>query len=278
MTKTGPAVPAPLEFRTRIASGVVLGAAAVMAVVGGPLLFSILVAIGGVIALREWHRLVNAKKFAWEAVPTSLAVVAVVVLVHVHAPMAWAAAAIGLGVAAAALWAASRGSWVLWHAFAALYIGVPTLALVAMREDQLRGGVLVGGVFAAVWAADTGALLLGKLIGGPRLAPQLSPNKTWAGFVGGLVAALCAEAVYVAIVGGPVWEGALFGVYLGVAAHCGDLFESWVKRQFRAKNTGTLIPGHGGVLDRIDSLLFAAPAAAVLLFGAGINPVFGGAS
>jgi phosphatidate cytidylyltransferase len=126
----------------------------------------------------------------------------------------------------------------------------------------------------AVWAADTAALFVGRMVGGPRLAPVLSPNKTWAGFAGGLVAAALAEAAYFAVVAAyngtavtaELGQYAFFGLFLGVMAACGDLFESWVKRQFRAKNTGTLIPGHGGMLDRIDSLLFAAPAAAAFLF------------
>ena len=258
-----------------MASGAVLVIAAVAAVLGGPLLFAALTAVAAIMALVEWHRLVNANRLAWETLPTALAVTAVVLLVHLHVPLAWPLAAVAAGTVFAAIIAAVRRSWVLWHAFAAPYIGLPTLALVALREDQLRGGVLVGGIFAAVWAADTGALFLGKLIGGPRLAPTVSPNKTWAGFVGGVIAAGAAEAIYVFLVGGVVTEGALFGIFLGIAGHCGDLFESWVKRQFRAKNSGTLIPGHGGMLDRIDSLLFAAPAGAAFLFVTGINPLFG---
>jgi phosphatidate cytidylyltransferase len=115
------------------------------------------------------------------------------------------------------------------------------------------------------------------MVGGPRLAPALSPNKTWSGFVGGLIAAALAEAAYFAVVA--LYNGtspatdlggyAMFGLFLGVMAAFGDLFESWVKRQFRAKNTGTLIPGHGGMLERIDSLLFAARAAAAFLFLSG---------
>jgi phosphatidate cytidylyltransferase len=127
-------------------------------------------------------------------------------------------------------------------------------------------------LFVAVWTADTAALLLGRMIGGPKLAPELSPNKTWAGFVGGTLAAGVAESIYVFLLGGLALEGAAFGIFIALAGHCGDLFESWVKRQFRAKNTGSLIPGHGGMLDRIDSLLFAAPACVAIIYLAGFNP------
>jgi phosphatidate cytidylyltransferase len=158
-----------------------------------------------------------------------------------------------------------------WHAFGAVYIGLPVLALVLLR-DAPRGAAIVGALFVAVWTTDTGALLFGKLIGGPKLAPVLSPNKTWAGFVGGIVAAAIAEAIYAEIIGGNAFRGVVLGVLLALASVCGDLFESWVKRQFRAKNTGSLIPGHGGMLDRIDSVLFAAPACAGLLVFSGLNP------
>jgi phosphatidate cytidylyltransferase len=155
-----------------------------------------------------------------------------------------------------------------------VYIGLPVLALVLLR-DAPRGAAIVGALFVAVWTADTGALLFGRLIGGPKLVPVLSPNKTWAGFLGGTIAAAIGEAVYVGLLNGNVLQAIAFGIFLALAGHCGDLFESWVKRQFRAKNTGGLIPGHGGILDRIDSVLFAAPVCAVLIFLAGFNPLNG---
>src|ERR1700741_4669522 len=156
-----------------------------------------------------------------------------------------------------------------------LYRGMPALALVMLREQLPRHGLLLGGVFVAVWAADTGALVVGRLFGGPKLAPKLSPNKTWAGLIGGILAAGATEGVYAYAVSGFVLSAVLFGFFLALVGHCGDLFESWVKRRFQAKVTGSLIPGHGGMLDRIDSLLCAAPAAALLILAGGIDPIFG---
>ena len=101
------------------------------------------------------------------------------------------------------------------------------------------------------------------------------PKKTWAGLLGGVALAGLAELLYFAAVGGPIGFGILFGIFLGIAANCGDLFESWVKRVFQTKNSGNLIPGHGGMLDRVDSLLFAAPAAAVLMLILGSDSLFG---
>jgi phosphatidate cytidylyltransferase len=89
------------------------------------------------------------------------------------------------------------------------------------------------------------------------------------------VAAGLGEALYVALLGGRVGEGLVLGLLLALSGHAGDLFESWVKRRFHAKNSGSLIPGHGGVLDRIDSLLFAVPVCAILIVFAGLNPFAG---
>ena len=276
MTDSQPSMPARFELPARTASGVVLGAAAVAAVVGGEFLFSLVVATVAIAALREWHRLVNGGHWAREMIATSLAVIAVVWLAHSEMPIELGVAAMAAGSVGAALIAALRRSaarWPIpWHAFGAFYLGLPSLSLVLLR-GELRGAALMGGLFVAVWTADTGALLFGRLIGGPKLAPELSPNKTWAGFLGGTLAAGFAEALYIGLLGGAIAPAFLFGMFLALAGHIGDLFESWVKRQFRAKNTGSLIPGHGGMLDRVDSLLFAAPACAALVFQTGFNPL-----
>ena len=111
------------------------------------------------------------------------------------------------------------------------------------------------------------------MIGGPKLVPRVSPNKTWAGFLVGTLAAGLVEAAYFAILGRNAATGLVLGLLIGLIGVAGDLFESWVKRQFRAKDSGGLIPGHGGILDRIDSLLFVAPACAVLVAFPVLNPL-----
>jgi len=276
VTNSQPSMPARFELPARTASGVVMGTAAVAAVVGGQILFSLVVATIAVAALREWHRLVNGGQWSREMIATSLAIIAMVWLVHSEMGIGLGLAAIVAGALGAAVLAALRQParrWPIpWHAFGSVYVGLPALALVLLRSEP-RGAAVMGGLFVAVWTADTGALFFGRLIGGPKLAPDLSPNKTWAGFLGGTLAAGVAEGIYIGILGGAVLPAILFGIFLALAGHCGDLFESWVKRQFHAKNTGSLIPGHGGMLDRIDSLLFAAPACATFVFQTGFNPL-----
>jgi len=275
VTDSQPSMPARFELPARAMSGIVMGAAAVGALAAGGILFGCFVAIAAIAALREWHRLVNGGRFAREMLPTSLAVIGAISLIRLDAGLGIAVTAILLGAGGAALVSALRSGaqrWPIpWHAFGAVYIGLPVLALVLLR-DAPRGAAIVGALFVAVWTTDTGALLFGRLIGGPKLAPGLSPNKTWAGFLGGTIAAAVAETIYTWVIGGSTLRAIMLGVLLALASHCGDLFESWVKRQFRAKNTGSLIPGHGGMLDRIDSVLFAAPACAGLLLFSELNP------
>jgi phosphatidate cytidylyltransferase len=162
-----------------------------------------------------------------------------------------------------------------WQSGGVLYIGIPALALVATRTLAAHGAWLIIGLFLAVWATDSGALIAGKLIGGPKLAPVLSPNKTWAGTLGGIAAAAVVEAVYVGAIGGKAVPAFFYGAALSVVAHAGDLFESWVKRRFSRKDSGSLIPGHGGALDRIDSTLSAAVAFALLALVFKLDLLFG---
>ena len=135
--------------------------------------------------------------------------------------------------------------------------------------------VIIVGLFVIVWATDSGALICGNLIGGPRLAPVLSPSKTWAGTAGGSAIAAAAFAAFIYYWHGAPAEAFVFGMLLSLTAHAGDLFESFVKRHFGVKDSGTIIPGHGGVLDRMDSTLAAALALAVLVFVFRFNPLIG---
>jgi phosphatidate cytidylyltransferase len=205
---------------------------------------------------------------------TSAAIAATVLaaLVWPHSPVAWILIAVGVAVAASI--AASRRESVPWQGAGVLYLCVPILALLVLRVAP-HGAMIIVALFVGVWMTDTGALIVGNLIGGTRLWPSLSPNKTWAGTLGGIAAAAGAEAGFVMLLGGAALTGVVLGIGIAVTAHCGDLFESWVKRLFRRKDSGSMIPGHGGVLDRIDSTLAAAPCLAALVLIGGVNPLFG---
>lgn len=156
-----------------------------------------------------------------------------------------------------------------------LYIGVPALAVVWLRDLPDQGLLALLSVLVCVWLTDTASYFTGRRFGVARLAPRLSPNKTWAGFWGGLAAGPVALAFIAAVDGhGVLLLAALTGLVLALAGQGGDLFESWLKRGCGTKDSGRLIPGHGGLLDRLDSLMFAAPTMVVLclVFGGGALP------
>jgi len=170
--------------------------------------------------------------------------------------------------------AIARGQPPLAHAAGVLYVAFPALSLLMVRQWPFHPVWLVVLTFLAIWATDTGALFSGRLIGGPRLAPRLSPNKTWAGSLGGIACAALVSAGVAIFLHSGVFATIAFGAALSVVGQIGDLFESMVKRRAGCKDSGGLIPGHGGVLDRIDSILFAAPAALAMLI-AGFDPLAG---
>ncbi|MDE2134954.1 MAG: phosphatidate cytidylyltransferase [Alphaproteobacteria bacterium] len=265
------------DWVTRPIFGVVLALVVIAAIYGGTPYLAVVAAAAIFAAAREWHRIVGGGSAALELGPTAAticsALVAFVLWPHSIAPYVILPGG-ALLVLVLAL-STARRSQPLWQAAGVLYLGIPTLALLALRELPAHGAWLIGALFAVVWATDTGALVVGNLLGGPRLAPVLSPNKTWSGAIGGLVAAAIAEAVFIAVIGGHAGAAALFGAVLAVFAHTGDLFESWVKRSFHIKDSGGLIPGHGGVLDRIDSTLAAVVALAVAVFVFHLDPLFG---
>jgi len=145
-----------------------------------------------------------------------------------------------------------------------VYVGLPVLALLLLR-DHPQGFAATLWTMAIVWVCDSGAYFAGRAIGGPKLAPGISPNKTWAGFIGGLVASLGFSAAFVALAPGIAigWWLVVVSPIVAFASQVGDLYESHLKRVAGVKDSGTLLPGHGGILDRLDGLVFAAPVAAL---------------
>ena len=167
-----------------------------------------------------------------------------------------------LAIAALVLPATPRTlGWLGAAALAALWIGFPTAALLALTSGDDGGRILLF-LLATVMVGEAGAFFGGKLIGGPRLAPALSPGKTWAGFVAQLAFGGAAGAAAVPLLssGFGAGTGSALGVGISAAAALGDLFESFWKRASGRKDSGRIIPGHGGLLDRIDGVLFGALA------------------
>jgi phosphatidate cytidylyltransferase len=203
-------------------------------------------------------------------------------LIFLALPAAVALAALGHGITALVLLAAATAAAAAYAggigamkplAFGIPYLGLGSVALVWLRllPETGRADVII--LLLLVWASDIGAYLVGRIVGGPRLAPAISPGKTWSGAIGGLVAVVVVGLIASAVLGGATpLRAAGFAALTGCVSQIGDLFESHLKRRFGVKDSGWLIPGHGGLLDRIDAVLFAAPLAGLLalILGAGV--------
>jgi phosphatidate cytidylyltransferase len=263
------------ELLLRALIGTVLAAVAVGITIAGGYLFAGFVTFAAIAAAREWHRMVGTDRYGREWIATSVFVAGAIAAVVISKSLAWPAAILFAGALLAAALGSTRGVPLAWSALGPLYIGVPACALVALRIDAAHAEWIVLGVFMIVWSADTGALVVGRIFGGPKLVPSLSPSKTWSGLIGGLALPAILSASIVAASGGSALRGFAFGLLLAAAGHSGDLFESWVKRRVGRKDSGESLPGHGGVLDRLDSTLFVAPLAALLVFVLGVSQLFG---
>jgi phosphatidate cytidylyltransferase len=265
------AAPGRDRLRQRVLSALIMGPAAVLAVALGWPAFDLLVAGAAGLMVWEWSTVCCGRRSR-----AGLAAIAAVAAAPLSLPLLgpWALAVPLLAaLPAAALWAQQGAAQrALWVAAGAVYIGAPAVALAWIRTAA--GWETVLWLFLVVWATDIGAYAFGRRIGGPLLWPRVSPHKTWAGLIGGVA---CAGA-FAALAGWMLDARALagilaLGVVLGIVSQGGDLVESAFKRHFQVKDTGDLIPGHGGLLDRADGLIAATPvvALAVLLTQGGIS-------
>jgi phosphatidate cytidylyltransferase len=252
------------ELRLRIISGVILGVLVLAVTWAGGIWFRILAVTIMVLMHYEFSTMSGATEKSPLANAIGwLAVLATGLFVLSSLPaMAFAAIVIG---AAGAGFSGMRGGAGAWAAVAVIYAGFSGLALAEIRGEGLFGLVAMMFVIAIVWSTDTLAYFCGRALGGPKLAPKISPGKTWSGAVFGAAAGVAAGiAVALVIRQGGGWFIPLVALALAVASELGDLFESWIKRRFNAKDSSRLIPGHGGVMDRVDGLVFAAFTAFVI--------------
>lgn len=256
------------DLRLRLASAALLGPTALIAVWFGQgdlaWLFMVLIAVAAALLSVEWGLMSAPKRPARVA---AAVVSAVLVAIFCGYYDFWMTAWFSLAVGCAGAAAIARGfsERITDAAFGVLYIGIPCLMLLWLRTGgEGRAWTLL--LLLTVWAADGGAFFVGKLVGGPKLWPRFSPNKTWSGFFGGLAAATAAALAHVLVIGPSLfWPVALvLGFLTGAAAMAGDLWESMLKRRFGVKDSGDLIPGHGGLLDRVDGLMFATIAVGVV--------------
>ena len=236
-----------VELRPRVLSGIVLIIVVAAAVVAGGMIFNGLVLLCALLMSKEWDRLTRTFGNKWR-----LAGYFYVIL-----------------PCAALIWLRN-----------AQFIP-PSLTTEDLDYEQIYSHILtnrgIDGMYlsfyliASVACTDIGAFFAGRHIGGPRLAPRISPNKTWAGLLGGMTAAASISCLFASFSTFPnsIMQALWMGFLIAIVSQCGDLFESWLKRKAGVKDSGSLIPGHGGILDRLDGYVFAAPLLVimVLFFG-----------
>lgn len=247
----------------RVASGIALAVVAVGAVYFGGVLFQVVVAVAALLLAWEWDRLVGGSGRGPVLGIHALAAAVVVVAAGAGA-MGIAALAVVVGACLAGTAAAWTGRSWAWAVAGNPLIAATAMSAVWLRAEPEYGSLALLWLFAVIWSTDSGAYGFGRIIGGPRLAPRASPGKTWAGLVGGTATASIVGVATAAVLGfGPWWVALSLSATVALAGQGGDLAVSRIKRHFLVKDSGRLIPGHGGVLDRLDSTVATLPLAAL---------------
>ena len=257
------------ELLLRSASGIVLAAVTLAMTWGGPVSFAVLVGAIALILLWEWGRLTTGTGVTpMRAIAGGGILVALGLTVSGRPDLGVVLVAVAAVVAAID---PGRDRRVL-EMGGVLYAGIPAVSLLWLRSDTHGGLESIVLLLLIVWATDIGAFLAGRSIGGARLWARVSPNKTWSGLIGGVCAgALCAW-LFVTWLGGDAGvKLVLLAAGLALVSQAGDLFESALKRAHGAKDASSLIPGHGGFMDRVDGLVFAVVAAAAFAAAVGAD-------
>lgn len=257
----------------RLVASVLLMAVTLGALWAGLPIWVFFVALGAAIMSWEWARLVGRGVLGSPGYVAIATVVALDLYLGFGGDLSIALLLLALAATLVFLMRGGpNGSERLWRGAGLLYVGMPSFALIWLREDPVLGFATCLWLLILVWAIDSAAYFVGRAVGGPKLAPRISPSKTWAGLAGGCAAAALVGAVAAAWMGGNVVALAALGILLAFVEQGGDLVESAIKRHFGVKDSSGLIPGHGGVLDRVDGLVAVAIAVAAIRLVVG-NPL-----
>lgn len=243
------------DLGPRLASAVVLVPLTAISLYFGGYLFAAVVGAVFAGAYREWDAMVTLRPLT----PFGILLIASMFVAAMLFPLWGAPATLGLAVLAALVSLVRGGEAAPWRAAGLVYFALVVVAVLGLRGTAPLGiwaGVLLGTV---VWLTDTGAFFTGRQVGGEKLAPDISPGKTWSGAVGGFLLGTVAGTILWSFISpSPWWIGLLLCAATSLLGQIGDLSESALKRRFRIKDSGDIIPGHGGLMDRLDSVTFGA--------------------
>ena len=260
------------DLLLRVGSALVLAPVAIGVAYLGGWVFAVFWSVAAIVVIWEWMTLVAGadRRSVLMTGIVAVALAAALAASSVGASddmrdlrLAAAPIVLGMGMLASAIIAPRERGF--WAAAGVPYAGAMGLAPIVLRSDPEFGFVAIIFLFAVVWMTDIAAYFIGRAVGGPKLAPRLSPNKTWSGAIGGLAGAVLAAALVVKVSGvGAILAAVLIAIALSIVAQAGDLLESSIKRRFGAKDAGALIPGHGGLMDRLDGFVAAAVLACLI--------------
>jgi phosphatidate cytidylyltransferase len=261
----------PRQLLLRVVSALIMAPIALAAVYGGDYWLASLALLVGTIGTYEWNAMSGV---ASKTLTIANALIFIVALgAYQHDMVLESLFAIFIGAAICGAVSRFSGKSIIWPVWGQLYIGLAILSIVWLQD--VYGWEAVVWLLLIIWAMDIGAYFAGSTIGGPKLAPKASPNKTWSGLLGGAISACLISWLagsYLDVAG--ISTLIISGFSLALWSQLGDIVESLIKRHFGVKDSGAIIPGHGGVLDRIDSLLFTLPilVAGLMLWPNVINP------
>ena len=255
------------DLLPRLISALVMVVLAIGTLVQGGELFILFWLAAGLAITFEWQRLIGAPHAVLRFVVAAVSLVIIAVMTRQMAlDMVVLALVIGCGLLA---WLGGKGRRI-WAAFGLFYAAALTVPVTLLRLSLFDGLESILFLFAVVWGTDVFAYFGGRLIGGRKLWPRVSPSKTWSGFICGVTTGAVVGTLVIAFTSGLDFTGALalflFGLFTGAIAQAGDLFESSIKRRFNVKDSSHLIPGHGGFMDRLDGFIFAAAFVALIGF------------
>ncbi|HEY1736591.1 MAG TPA: phosphatidate cytidylyltransferase [Methylovirgula sp.] len=257
------------DLGPRVASSLILTAIALITWLTGGILFLIAWLSATLWVNMEWQRLIGEKRLTIRLVIGAIAIATAAALANAGIVSA-AVLVLFVGAALIALVAADGER--AWEGAGVLYAGSLVVSVIALRLSYPFGQRAIGWLFAVVWGTDVIAYFAGRLVGGPRFAPIISPSKTWSGTLCGMVGGAALGTVFLLIESqitrletpAPIAILFVLGLVTSAVSQAGDLFESWTKRRFGAKDSGGLIPGHGGLMDRLDGFIAAAAFVAIL--------------